>query len=162
MTDEPKGPASSSPDEESPVGDRAFCAQCKHHQRFHGKGVCDACSGFTGDNHHAFAPAAGETAGEPEAPEPWPCGDCGAMVPGGQDWCQDPGCKARAQRRTAAYDAALIRPPIALTYVTGDGGRIEIALPGDATVGVHENALIVCHPSGVLGIQQVKPYEEGP
>jgi hypothetical protein len=51
------------------------------------------------------------------------------------------------------------RPPYAVAYATGSGVLNEIALPGDATAAVTDGALVISHPSGVLGIVHVKPYE---
>jgi hypothetical protein len=51
------------------------------------------------------------------------------------------------------------RPPYAVAYVTGSGARIELALPGEASCAVIDGALVICHPSQVLGIAEVKPWE---
>lgn len=51
------------------------------------------------------------------------------------------------------------RPPFLVAYATGSGDVIELALPGEATAAVVNGALVICHPSNVLGIQRVKPLE---
>lgn len=52
------------------------------------------------------------------------------------------------------------RPSYAVAYATGSGELVEIALPGEATCAVVNGALVICHPSTVLGIQQIKPMED--
>lgn len=143
----------------------------------------------------AFVPAAGETAGEPEAPElceiphettededaceaahlaaepeapELRLADLGKL--GAEPECNDaegchrvipcdPGCAASSRALRAAMAAPPPRPPYAVAYVTGSGARIELALPGEASCAVIDGALVICHPSQVLGIAEVKPWE---
>jgi hypothetical protein len=79
----------------------------------------------------------------------------------GQEAAEKHACDPEFIRVKEALERAKkpARPPYTVAYATGSGDLIELALPGEVTVGVHEGALIICHPSGVLGIQQVKPME---
>lgn len=201
---EPKGSASSSLDD--------FCGWCKHHRRYHEPELCTVCPAFTTDNHHAFVPAAGETAGEPcqcghslldhQEPEGSFKGQCDAcfnslserlgrtwihdFVPAEPKGPEDPSpdeCRSMRTRgvhcfehgprccncgvkqpepadtETAGEPEAPPRPPYAVAYATGSGALNEIALPGDAMAAVTDGALVISHPSGVLGIVHVKPWE---
>lgn len=173
---EPQGSAGSSGDE------RAFCAQCKHHSRYHTGVLCTVCPAFTGDHRHEFIsdlplcegcpdPEHGDDPCEAEGcwcrhpvPEPFVC-----VAPEGR--CPDSdscfyGCQAAADGATRPGEdmepevQPLRCPSYAVAYATGSGALIELALPGEASVAVVSGALVICHPSGVLGIQRVKPCGE--
>lgn len=180
---EPKGSASSSPDDK--------CATCGHWRRSHDSGTCFPCP--HDKSRHVYVPAEPEahehdwtdwgavyhgghiqwrecrgckhtearTEGhscpecdpEPEASKPWLCGDCGAEVLAGQDWCRNCGdVKSEPV-------PPMPRPPFLVAYATGSGALNELALPGEASVAVVDGSLVISHASGVLGIASVKPLE---
>lgn len=161
FTMEPKGSASSSPDDKCTCG----CTRTAHMGKPRGCLV----HGF-----HEFVPAAGETAGEPE---PYTAGwtdrlDPGCARPNG---CTDKlkrhcgssldGCAFAAQLRGERLmprdgpQAPSPRPPFLVAYATGSGALNELALPGEASVAVVDGSLVISHASGVLGIQHVRPLE---
>lgn len=112
---------------------------------------------------------------EPEAPEEPPCPSCGqqdgtwfdrSICPepcgSGHSRCANCGAVTGDACINEAPQAPKGPPPrlsYAVAYATGSGDVIEIALPGEATCAVVNGALVICHPSNVLGIQQVKPLE---
>lgn len=160
---EPKDSASSSGDE--------GCARCGHLPAMHDLAGCLACpGGWRGG--HAFIPAPPLCEGCPDpkhgddpceaegclCQHPVPCPEepeCSAC--GGDDPDSCPFCADRVAR---GHRIEVIRQSLssyAVAYATGSGAVIELALPADASAAVVNGALVIRHPSGVLGIQHVKP-----
>jgi hypothetical protein len=182
---EPKGSEGSSLDE--------LC-QCGHsrldHQEPEGsyKGQCDACFNSLSKRLdetwiHAFVPAAGETAGEPEDPKETRCehtreGGCcsgpgycahACGMPPEPEAPEGAGCVSCGMGipRGCTYCEDCVprpepprRPPYAVAYEIEGGGLFEIALPGDATVRMDDGVLIVMHTQGaVKALVQARPME---
>jgi len=134
---------------------------CGHKRKHHNAFWCNKCRAKGAPIHiqaHRF---------ELETIEGWPCGACGATVPGNLDWC--PACDELASDAAEAAEAALHdewsppiqmprRPPYAVAYAVQDGHVYEIALPGDATVIAEDGLLKISHALGpVLAITHVSP-----
>ncbi|MEW2498387.1 hypothetical protein AB0942_33370 [Streptomyces nodosus] len=95
--------------------------------------------------------------------EPWPCGDCGAMVPASKDWCTAPACQEKARAALAAEapppPQPERRPPYAVAYSV-QGHLYAVTVPGDAMVRAVDGALVIAHHLGpVAGIVHVNPIE---
>lgn len=108
-------------------------------------------------------------AGEPEAPHEHDWTEWGAVYHGGDlQWrdCRACGDHETRQPEAAAYEelagdrpSSRPRPSYAVAYAIGSGALYTLVLPDEMTCAVVDGVLVLSHPSGVLGIQQVNPLE---
>lgn len=138
---EPKGSASSSPDERDRKG--TSCWSCGHTGAWHPFGNAEKCvktNCFCEGYALIDSPADPESAGESHPRSGYRDADeAASMYP-------EPEAPPR-------------RPPYAVAYAIEGGAQYEIALPGDATVRAVDGALVITHASAVLALTDVRPWE---
>lgn len=92
-------------------------------------------------------------------PEGHTCPECCIHMEGWEGECPCPlGCLC-CKVNPAPQAPMPRRLPYAVAYATGSGALYTLVLPDEMTCAVIDGVLVLSHPSGVLGIQQVKPME---